>query len=196
VATYARAEAVDVRISASGDGPNGGSAADRVEAASRVVLDLLGDHVWATGETTWSEAISEALAALGWRLAIVEIGTGGQVAALLGDVEWLALAESFGPATPVARAQGRDALPRHARRAMEAAGVDVGLAVEARPRGADTAVSIAIVTPRGERRERRLAFLGGRLGRSRAALTTAAVLHRVLQESVGAAPATDRSTRA
>ncbi len=48
VATYARAEAVDVRISASAD--DAGSAERLVEEAAGTVLDLLGDHVWATGD--------------------------------------------------------------------------------------------------------------------------------------------------
>ena len=55
VATYARVEAVDVRISAVADDVAG--ADDLVETAATVVLERLGSYVWATGETTWSEAI-------------------------------------------------------------------------------------------------------------------------------------------
>ena len=54
VATYARVEAVDVRISAVGDG--GADRRRTRRGGRRVVLGHLGDHVWATGETTWSEA--------------------------------------------------------------------------------------------------------------------------------------------
>ena len=56
-----------------------------------------------------------------------------------------------------------------ARRARELGGAEVGIAVRARPRTGDTAVSIAIVTPLGERRVRRLVFLTGPMGRSRSA---------------------------
>src|SRR5262245_9782653 len=81
VATYARAEAVDVRVSAGGGVEADGSARtaeEIVEAAAAIVEQRLGQHVWATGEVTWSDAIGELLTGLGWRLAVVEIGTGGQ----------------------------------------------------------------------------------------------------------------------
>ena len=56
VATYARVEAVDVRISAVGaDDVDGRRTSSRRPRA--VVLERLGSYVWATGETTWSEAI-------------------------------------------------------------------------------------------------------------------------------------------
>jgi len=54
--------------------------------------------------------------------------------------------------------------------------------VQARPRTGDTAVSIAIVTPHRERRVRRLVFLTGPMGRSRAALAAAAVLLETLRD--------------
>ncbi len=98
VATYARVEAVDVRISAVGDAA--ASAEARVEAASRAVLEAIGDFVWATGETTWSGAIGDRLAELGWSLSVVEIGTAGQVAALFGDVPWLRFDESLAARQP------------------------------------------------------------------------------------------------
>ncbi len=55
-------------------------------------------------------------------------------------------------------------------------GADVALAVRTREQGADTAVSVAVALPSGVHRERRLVFLGGPMGRSRAALTAAAIL--------------------
>jgi hypothetical protein len=56
------------------------------------------------------------------------------------------------------------------------------MAVRTRERGSDTAVSVAVVTPRGDHRERHMAFLGGRNGRSRAALMAASALFRVLRD--------------
>jgi len=64
VATYARADAVDVRISARGHGADGTSAPERVERMAAVVRERIGDHVWAEGTTTWPEAIDAALRAL------------------------------------------------------------------------------------------------------------------------------------
>ncbi len=104
VATYARVEAVDVRISAVGDAAS--SAEARVEAASRAVLEAVGDFVWATGETTWSGAIGDRLEELGWSLSVVEIGTSGQVGALFGDVPWLRFDESLAAESPGALAHG------------------------------------------------------------------------------------------
>ena len=206
VATYARAEAVDVRISAVGDDP--AAAGEAVERAAAIVLDRLGGHVWATGETTWSEALGARLASLGWSLAVVEIGTGGSIGALLGDAPWLHFDESIATETPAATAHeppnrpsghhagaaatgdadadppsAIDDLLRFARRARELGGADVGVAVRARPRRGDTAVSIAIVTPAHERHDRRIVFLTGALGRSRAALAAAAVVLEALGET-------------
>jgi nicotinamide-nucleotide amidase len=182
VATYARVEAVDVRVSAIAEGER--TADELVDAAAAVVLERLGEHVWATGETTWSEAIGGRLAESGWTLAIVEIGTGGSLDALLGDEPWLRFAESIATESPAAAAHGSggDDLPAFARRARELGGADVGIAVRARPRAGDTAVSIAIVTPVGERRVRRVVFLTGPMGRSRAALAAAAVLLETLRD--------------
>ena len=69
----------------------------------------------------------------------------------------------------------------HARRVRERSGAAVGLAVRARERGTDTAVTMAVVTPTGEHRQTRRAFLGGSHGRTRAALAAAAVLFEALR---------------
>jgi molybdenum cofactor synthesis domain-containing protein len=185
VATYARSDAVDVRISAvaapSDDGHVSLTAADVADAAESEVLERLREHVWARGETSWSAAIGERLGALGWRLATVELGTGGSLSTLLGDAEWLRRAESI-----AADSSDGAALDRLAEAARATAGCDVGVAVRAAARGDDTAVSVAIVSPRGVHHERRLAFLGGSQGRSRAALTAAAVLLGELGRAVDA----------
>lgn len=204
VATYARAEAVDVRISATTTGRS--SAEELVEGAAATVLEHLGSYVWATGATTWGEAVGTRLGELGWSLAAVEIGTGGSVGALFGDAPWVRFDESISPDAPVAHAHAAgshattadepagiddgagdgdddapDDLTAFARRARELGGAEVGLAVRARPRTGDTAVSIAVSTPLGERRVRQLVFLTGPHGRSRAALAAAAVLLEVLR---------------
>jgi hypothetical protein len=190
VATYARSDAVDVRISAVAEPSSGGrpsrTASDVADAAEAAVLERLGDHVWARGETSWSAAIGERLEALGWRMATVELGLGGSLATLLGDAEWLRRTESL-----TADSNGGGPVLEHlAEAARDAAGCDVGVAVRAAPRGEDTAVTVVVVTPRGTHTERRLAFLGGAQGRSRAALTAAAVLLAELGRAVDAtAPA-------
>jgi CinA-like protein len=203
VATYARVEAVDVRISARADSATAAEAL--VEAASATVLAKLGEHVWATGDTTWGGAVGARLTELGWTLAVVEIGTGGSLGALFGDAAWLRFDESIDAEAPAATAHGGaghdggatedsadddvpDGLVAYARRAQELGGADVAIAVRARPRKGDTAVAIAVVTPRGERRVTRVVFLSGSQGRSRAALSAAAALIETLRDGGGAGP--------
>lgn len=199
VATYARADAVDVRISALARLPEGAegvadtgadgvadTGADGVadatalaDTAERAVLRALGPHVWGRGSVGWADVIGATLAAAGWTLASSEHGTGGSLAALVGDVDWLRLAERH-----------RDPLPRTADLERAAARVratgaaDVGVAVSARPRGRDTAVSVVVVTPSATHRERRVAFLGGALGRQRSALAAADVILTTLRGGI------------
>jgi nicotinamide-nucleotide amidase len=167
VATYARAEAVDIRIAAVA--ADGRSAAELLAATESSVRELAGRFVWGEGDETWSSAIGRALADHGWSLAVGEVGTGGSLAGILGDVDALLLTESQrGGAEPDAT--------EIAQRVRRAAQAEVGVGIVASPTGSDTVVDIAVVTPRGSHRETRTAFLGGALGRHRAALAAAAVL--------------------
>jgi competence/damage-inducible protein CinA-like protein len=211
VATYARVEAVDVRISAIAEFPR--TADQLVDEAATTVLDLLAEHVWATGETTWSEAIGARLEELSWTLAAVEIGTGGSFGALLADAAWFRFGEIISPEALAARSHGvpsppnapnppnplrrapnppggapestdgdddGDDLLRFARRARELGGSEAGVAIRARSRTGDTAVSIAVSTPTKEHTVRRVVFLTGPLGRSRSALAAASVVLETL----------------
>jgi nicotinamide-nucleotide amidase len=173
VATYARADAVDIRISSRGDA----AAGDRVAATSARIIALVGDHVWSDGATTWPEAVGVALAERGLSLAVVEVATGGALASLLGDRPWLRLTESLADDAPAA-ASHRDpaGLEALARSGIHVGGAAVGMAVRARPRGADTAVSVVVVGPDWVHRERRIVFLGGANGRLRSALAAVHIL--------------------
>jgi nicotinamide-nucleotide amidase len=201
VATYARADAVDIRIWTHADpeadaGRAGGDTADAtgasdahalVAATEARVVELLGEHVWARGETTWPDALREALDARGWRLSTVEIGLRGALAHLLGEglAERLAFTESVHE-RPAPHGGHRATLEDLAERVRELGASEVGVAAEARERGGDTAVTVAVVTPAGIHRETRVVFLAGPLGRGRAAIATAAILLRRLRE--GGAP--------
>ena len=180
VATYARTDAVDVRVSASGPGSDGRSPAERVHVTTATVRELLGDHVWAEGETTWPEAIETALGSRG--LSIVEVGTGGSLATLLGDREWIRLAEALAPDAPAAAAHaaghGLEAL---ARNGLDVGGASVGVGVRARERGSDTAVTVVVIDGDRIHHETRVVFLGGANGRSRAALAAAHILLTTLR---------------
>lgn len=179
VATYARADAVDVRIWAHDDPDRAGdrAAADLVAGIERRIVEMLGEHVWAHGETTWPGAIAEALDAKGWRLAAAEVGLRGALLSLLG--EGLAGRLAFGEilATRPEPHDGHRATLEHiANRVRELGDAEVGVAAEARERGGDTAVTVAVVTPDAIHRETRVAFLGGAMGRARAATAASAIL--------------------
>ena len=184
VATYARAEAVDVRISArpeggavapGGTGPR--SARELVESTAAHVRSLLESHIWAEGETTWADAIGAALTDRGWTLSCVEVGTGGSFATLLGDRDWLRLAETLAPDAPAAAHHAKaDGLEALALNGKLVGGSDVAVGIRVRARGDDTAVTVVVVLPDRVHRERRMAFLGGAQGRLRAALAAAQVL--------------------
>ncbi|HET7702589.1 MAG TPA: molybdopterin-binding protein [Candidatus Limnocylindrales bacterium] len=172
VATYARQDAVDVRIASSGPG-----AAERVAVAVTRVEEVLGAYVWAEGETTWPDAITAALVERGQALSVIEVGTGGSLARLLGDRDWLRRAESVAGDAALAREHpGAAGLEALARRATELGGSPLGIAVRARPRSADTAVSVVVAGPGWTHRERRMVFLAGENGRARAGPAAAHVL--------------------
>jgi len=185
VATYARADGVDVRISAV-PGP-GADAEALVAAAEAEVLARIGDNVWGRGDSSWPGALDAALAARGWRLALLEIGTRGSVAALLGEglgdrlltASWLPAKSPPGTAGGVGR--GRPRLLELARELRATSGAEVVLAVRAATRGNDMTVTVVVIHPGAEHRETRVAFLGGAMGRTRAALIAAAILHGQLR---------------
>jgi nicotinamide-nucleotide amidase len=180
VATYARVDAVDVRISARDDAdprPGGRTAAERVADTVERVLALLGDHVWAEGETSWADAIGAALEERTESLSIVEVGTGGALASLLGDRDWVRFSEFLAADTATARTHGTAAGLEHlARRAAELGESPIGVAVRARPRGGDTALAVVVAGPGWIDRQRRLVFLRGSTGRIRTGLAAAQVV--------------------
>jgi competence/damage-inducible protein CinA-like protein len=179
VATYARAEAVDIRIwtHADGEDPGGRPAAEALVArAEAQVIAELGEHVWARGQRTWPELLAELLDARSWRLSAAEVGLRGALLGLLGEglADRLAFGETL--AERPSHASERATLEQLAARVREVGGTDVGVAVETRERGGDTAVTVAVVTPETTHRETRVVFLGGAQGRGRAAVAAAAIL--------------------
>jgi len=163
VATYARVDAVDVRISASGDATR--SARSMVDAALAELLPRLEPYVFARGDEAWPDAIERRLD--GRTLGVVEIGSAGQLGALLGPKRWLRLAQQVAPGTPMVKTQrGARGWAAHIR---QIAGADIGLAVIARERKGDMPVQIAVSIGDRTAVVSKLAFLGGDQGRRRAA---------------------------
>ena len=176
VATYARADAVDVRISAiAGDGKSATLCADE---ATTAVLQAVGVYVWGHGDDTWPSVLGRGLERNGWDAALVEVGTGGSGARLLGEATWLRTTQSIAAGDPRADAVLVD-LADEVRRG---AGASIGLAVRAIEKGEDTRVELAAVGPWGVTESSQTAFLGGSEGRRRAGIAAAAFLDRILRE--------------
>lgn len=169
VATYARADAVDVRISAvAADGRDPDSL---VEEAAAAVLAAVGSHVWGRDDDTWPAVLGRRLSEHAWTAALVEVGTGGSATQLLGGAAWL-----LSTRTMAAGAAG-EPLTVLAERARDEASASIGIAIRAVESGEDTRVDIAVAGPWGVSQARQTAFLGGAEGRRRAAIAAAAFLH-------------------
>jgi nicotinamide-nucleotide amidase len=181
VATYARADAVDVRVSAVGL-PVGRPAAELVGEAVEELLPRIGEHVFAEGEDGWPEALAAALGER--RLATVEVGTGGKLLALLGDAPFLQYGQLLGAAP--AEEHAADNLGLYAERVREQSGADLGLAVHAAELNGDTQVRIALASATGTTLDNRTAFLAGAEGRRRAAIVACAALWRTLRREQAA----------
>jgi nicotinamide-nucleotide amidase len=186
VATYARSDAVDVRITAvSADGH---TAIELVDEAESEVLAAIGDHVWGRDGDTWPEVLGRLLAARGWTAALVEIGTGGAASGLLGESPWLLearlltgpAASTGGTATAEARSVAALPLPELAARVRYEAGASIGMAVRVTESAGDTHVDLAVVGPWGVSEGEQVAFLGGSEGRRRAALALAGFVRALI----------------
>jgi nicotinamide-nucleotide amidase len=198
VATYARADWLDVRVTAvdesAADGVPVRTADAILEETVTGVRATLGGYVWAEGETSWSDLVSAAASAAGVRLAIVEVGTTGTLGALLAEVPALERSASAGPgvAPDPAVWPVEEAALEAARSIGVAVGVAVGVALVALTVRADgTRLRVAVAAPEaGVSRvlELRL-FQHGAHGRFRAAVAAAAFTIEVLRTLEPAAPA-------
>lgn len=186
VATYARADWLDVRISAvdetTDDGGPGRPAAEVLGAAEAAVRAALAGHVLAEGETTWADLVAEATARAGVRFAIVEAGTHGALGALLADVPTLEREVAHGPA--VARDVEAWPVEDEAVAIARDAEVEIGLALVAASDGTQTLLRAAVAAPdAGWSRVMDLRlFQHGAHGRFRAGVAAAAFLAEVLGE--------------
>ena len=169
VATYAKQDGVEIRVGAVSDGTNSGQ-----QIVDRTVADLrrrIGRFVFAEGEDSWPDVLATALG--GRKLGVVEIGTDGQVVAMVGGSSFFAAGEQVRLDEPLEHLA--EAVRRWAK-------CDVGLAVRAAERDSDTAVSIAIDAGEARHSEERTVFLAGAEGRRRAAIAACAALWQWLTE--------------
>jgi nicotinamide-nucleotide amidase len=175
VATYARADAVDVVVSARSDGRP--TAAETVERTVSLLRERVGQYVFAEGGESWVDALSRVF---GERtLAMVEVGTAGQVGALLGNASFVRFTELLREESEVAHANAN--LGHYAQRVRQVGHAEIGVAVFAR-QTRDTHVRIAVASDDGVVELQRVAFLAGDEGRRRAALATCAALWETFRQ--------------
>jgi nicotinamide-nucleotide amidase len=173
VATYARADAVDVVVSAESDGRL--TAQQIVDEAVARLRTQVGEFVFAEGDQSWADALGSRLA--GRTLAIREAGMGGALLALLGAAPFL----RFGQFSNGSYDGDAESLPGDAEAVRDIGDTDIGMAVFVR-QDTDTHVRIAIITNREVVEMTRVAFLAGDEDKRRAALSCAAALWQFLGE--------------
>jgi nicotinamide-nucleotide amidase len=168
MATYARADFVDVRVSAVGTPQR--SAQALVAEAVAGLSPRLDPYVFARDEEGWVEALGPLLR--GRSVALGESGTGGYLGLLLGQAPFVSLSE--------ARPTAADAVSL-ASGARRRAGADIGLAVVAREHGDDMRVEIGLDIGGETESVTRTAFRGGPIGRRRSASIALGELWRRLR---------------
>lgn len=168
LATYARPDFVDLRISAVSE--RGRSAASLVDEAVAALSPRLDAYVFGRGDDDWNVALGARLG--GRRLATLEVGTGGYLAMLLGTAPFLSHAELQHATDARATAMATDVRRR--------AGADIGLAAIAREAGDDMQVEIGLSIGDATASATRTAFRGGDAGRRRSATAAITELWRLL----------------
>ncbi len=115
------------------------TAAEIVDRTVGLLREKIGRYVFAEGDETWSDALATAIGPRS--LSIVELGTAGQVAALLGNAPFVRFAELLRDEHDVAHASTN--LGHYADRVRDFGHADIGLAVHVR-QTRDTHVRISI----------------------------------------------------
>jgi nicotinamide-nucleotide amidase len=166
VATYAKSDGVHVRIAAKAE--TAAEANSRVARMEAEIRARLGDYVWGTDDDSLGDVIGTRLLAQGWRLALAESLSAGEVARALADAtdarRWFAGAL-------VRPGADADSLELDVARL----GADVLLVI---PDGIGE-VELRVVTPSGARRLQ-IRFGSPAEGRRRALLSGLDLLRRTL----------------
>jgi len=166
VATYAKNDGVHVRIA---DKATIASEADaHVARMEREIRARLGEYVWGTDDQTLGSVIGDALARHGWRLALGESLSAGDITRMLADVPGAA---AWLVGSIVRIDAGAEELARDTR----ALGADVLLIT---PAGSGEG-EVRAITPAGDRRMP-FRFRSPADGRRRALLSGLDLLRRVL----------------
>jgi nicotinamide-nucleotide amidase len=169
VATYAKNDGVHVRIT--DKGTDASAVAERIASMDRTIRERIGQHIWGVNDDTLGGVVGRALRARGWRLAIGEGLTGGEIARALTEAEgsrtWLAGAVVLPSADEATLATWAERL-----------GAEVACLV---PSG-DAETSIIVRTPARDARRATVRYRTPSEGRRRATLAALDLIRRALLE--------------
>jgi nicotinamide-nucleotide amidase len=167
VATYAKNDGVHIRITDKGaDEP---AVSGRIEAMDRVIRERVGQHVWGTDGDSLGEVVGRALAARGWRLAVGEAITGGEIVRALteaeGSASWLA---------------GAIVLPAADEGVLSGWAAKLGADVSCLAPSGETETTLVVRTPDRDARRATVRYRSASEGRRRAALAALDLMRRAL----------------
>src|SRR5438105_7430292 len=167
VATYAKNDGVHVRIT-----DKGGDVAAvlaRIDAMDAVIRGRLGQYVWGTDADTLGALVGDALTRRGWRLAVVEALTGGDIARTLtdtaGSAAWFA---------------GAIVLPEGDEPALAARTAQLGADVRCLAPAGERETSLVVRTPEREARRATVRYRSANEGRRRATLAALDLIRRAV----------------
>lgn len=169
VATYAKNDGVHIRITDKGE--DEAQVTARIESMDRAIRARIGQHVWGADADTLGSVIGAALVSRGWRLAVGEGLTGGDIARTLSETDgsdaWLA---------------GAVVIPGAAEdRLADAAGRFGAEVVLLAPAG-EGEVALVVGTPDREARRATVRFATASEGRRRATLAALDLVRRALAD--------------
>ena len=169
VATYAKNDGVHVRIT--DKGTDGAAVSGRIEAMDRRIRERLGQHVWGTDGDTLGSVVGNALATRGWRIAVAEAITGGEIARALteaaGSGSWLA---------------GAIVLPSADERGLATWAAQLGAEVVCLTPSGAVETSLVVRTPERDARRATVHYRSLSEGRRRATLAALDLIRRALLE--------------
>jgi nicotinamide-nucleotide amidase len=169
VATYAKNDGVHVRIT--DKGTDRAAVTGRIEAMDRMIRDRIGQHVWGIDDDTLGTVVGRALAGRGWRLAVAEAVTGGEIARALTETEgsssWLT---------------GAIVLPAADERALATWAARLGAEVTCLAPAGQTETSLVVRTPSRDARRVTVRYRSAGEGRRRATLAALDLIRRALLE--------------
>jgi hypothetical protein len=169
VATYAKNDGVHVRVTDKGTDQH--AVRERIDAMERTIRTRIGKHIWGADDDTLASVVGHGLVARGWRLAVAESITGGELVRTLSDVDgstgWLA---------------GGVVLPHADEAALASGAAPLGAAVTCLTPWGESETALVVTTPERDARRATVRYRSVAEGRRRATLAALDLIRRALAD--------------